>query len=108
MYIARWTVTLLNGRLDSYLSLLRKWQIEVGMRAGWKPESVRVVTGCLGASESEVQYEVQIDDLNDLQLAWADIARNPAQPEYLNAFAAHISPGSNRWDVFQKRPISVD
>lgn len=108
MYIARWTVTVLEGQLDAYIALLKKWQIDVGMRAGWKPESVRVVSGCLGVAQNEVQYEVQLDELNDLQLAWNDIARNSSQKEYLTAFAPLIAAGSSRWDVFQKRSISVD
>ena len=108
MYIARWTVTVVEGQLDAYLALLKKWQLDVGLRAGWKPDSVRVVSGCLGGAQNEVQYEVHIDELNDLQLAWNDIARNPSQKEYLAAFAPMISPGTNRWDVFMKQSVSAD
>ncbi len=108
MYIARWTVTVQNGQLDAYLALLRRWQVDVGMRAGWRAENVRLATGALGPSANVVQYDIPIDELNDLQLAWNDIAKNSAQAEYAKGFDALVVPGSTRWEVLQRRELRFD
>jgi hypothetical protein len=102
MFVARWQFTGQFGRVDDVLSLLRKWEIDVGERAGWKSGSIRVVVGLVGATNSAVEFEVHVDSLADLEAAWNDMDRNPNHHEYMKQLGQVIVAGSNHWTVHRE------
>jgi hypothetical protein len=79
--------------------MLKKWEIDVGERIGWKVSSVRVLTGVIGASQSDIEYEIHFDSLNDLESAWNDLAKSPHHREYMKQLDSVLAPGQNRWTV---------
>ena len=105
MFVARWHFTAQFGKVDDVLSLLRKWEIDVGERVGWKTSSVRVLTGVVGASNSAVEFEVHLDSLSDLEAAWHDMERNPHHHEYMKQLGTVVAAGTNVWTVLRVRDI---
>jgi hypothetical protein len=102
MFIARWQFTGNSGKLDDCISLLRKWEIDVGERIGWKTSSVRVVTGFIGGSETDVEFEAHFENLTDLEGAFSDMERNPHHREYMKQLAGLTAPGSSRWTLHRQ------
>lgn len=100
MYIARWQFTTRFGKTDDCLAILRKWEMDVGQRVGWRPGSVRILTGFIGASQSDLEFESHFDSLNDFESAWGDMERVPYHREYLKQLEPFIVPGSNRWNIY--------
>lgn len=99
MFVARWHLTARFGHKDETLKLLQRWEIDVAHRIGWRPGSLRIVTGSIGAGDTEIEMEVKIDSLTDLEAAWADMARVPYQAEYQQKLSELVVSGSSRWTV---------
>ena len=104
MYIARWLLTTHNGHKDAAIELLRKWETDVGERIGWRVGSVRVTSGSIGVSRSQLEFEVRVDSLSDLEGAWADMAKNPYHQQYSKELDAHIT--SSTWNVLEVVELS--
>ena len=101
MFIARWQLTTRFGKTDECVAILRNWERDVGQRVGWKPGSVRLYTGHIGAPQTAVEFEVRFDDLNDLQSAWNDLERTPAHKDYLKQLEPLVVDGKSGWTVFR-------
>ena len=108
MFIARWHLTANFGKVDDCLTLLKRWEVDVGERIGWRVGSVRVLSGVIGASQSEVEYEISFDSLTDLESAWNDLAKSPHHKEYMKQLATVIAPGSDRWAIYRKVDVLPD
>jgi hypothetical protein len=105
MFIARWELTCRFGKVDDCVSILRRWEMDVGDRVGWKASNVRVISGYIGANDSVVELETRVENLTDLEGAWADIERNPHHREYMKQLEAVIVPGSSSWKVLREIPL---
>jgi hypothetical protein len=99
MYVARWRFTARFGHKDECLALLRKWEIDVAHRIGWRAGSLRILAGGVGVPETEIELEVKLDSLSDLEASWADMARVPYQAEYQKQLESLIVAGTDRWTI---------
>jgi hypothetical protein len=102
MFIARWHLTAGFSKVEDCLSILKKWEIDVGERIGWRLNNVRILTGVLGAPQSDIEYEVTFDSLSDLESAWNDLEKSPHHREYMKQLDTVLAPGGNRWSVHRR------
>ena len=105
MLVARWQFSAHLGKVDDVLSLLRKWEIDVGERVGWKSNNVRVTVGMVGAGNSAIEFEVRVDSLSDLEATWADMDRSPHHHEYIKQLGHVVVSGTNHWTI--QREVSL-
>src|SRR5262245_2675486 len=103
MFVARWQLTSRFGKQEDVVSLLRKWEMDVGQRAGWKTSSIRILTGFIGGSDSEVELEARFDNLTDLEGAWGDMGRNPHHKEYLKQMESVVV--SSSWKIYRENAV---
>lgn len=101
MYIARWHMTVNSGHKNAAVDLLRKWERDVGQRIGWRTAGIRALSGLIGVSDSQIEFEVRVDSLNDLEAAWGDMRKNPYHEQYLKDLDSHITSGSSVWSVLE-------
>lgn len=101
MYIARWGMTVNSGHRNTVIELLRKWEIDVGQRVGWRAAAIRVSFGVFGISDAQIEFEVRVDSLSDLEGAWSDMRKNPHHAEYLKQLDQHIIGGTSVWSVLE-------
>ena len=73
MMIARWHIDARFGHKPAVIESLKKWCDEIGTQIGWSSDRTRIATGAVGALESTVELEVQIEDLADLNASWAKL-----------------------------------
>lgn len=99
MYVARWNLTSKFGKADETIALLRRWEVDVGQRIGWRPGSVRIVSGFLGAPLSSVELEVRCDGLDEFEAAWRDMHRNPTHKEYVRMLESLVAAGTEGWTI---------
>lgn len=102
MLIARWQVRAAFGRTEEVVALLRKWEVDVGQRIGWRTGSVRIAHGSIGLAANEIELEVRIDNLTDLESAWNDMDKVPYHAEYLKQLAPLLEAGSKGWTVLKE------
>jgi hypothetical protein len=105
MFIARWQFTAHSGKLDQCLSLLRQWEIDVGTNIGWRPGSIRIVTGFIGAAEGEVEFETHFDELDDLQSAWKSMAKHEGHKAFTKKLEPLMISGTSRWNIYRKAEL---
>jgi hypothetical protein len=108
MYIARWQFTARFGQKEACVALLRKWEIDVAHRIGWRHGSLRLLAGGVGVAETAIELEVKIDSLSDLEAAWADMERVPYQAEYLKQLDGLVVAGTNKWTVHKLEPLATE
>ncbi len=103
MFVARWQLTAKFGKVEDTIAILRRWEIDVGERVGWKPSSVRILAGFIGSSSNEIDFEARAENLTDLEAALNDMERNPHHREYLKQLERCLS--SSRWVVYRNVDI---
>lgn len=100
MMIARWHIDARFGHKQTVVDSLKKWGADIGSQIGWTADKVRIVTGSIGAPESTVEIEVQIDDLAELNAAWAKLGTIKAQA-WSKKIEHHVVSGTPHWQVFR-------
>lgn len=101
MFIARWSVDLKFGHKDEALALMKKWETEVGAKSGFDPAKRRLLTGSIGALESRLESEMEVESLAALEKGFAEMAKHPYQKQFGKDLEAHIVSGTNRWEIFR-------
>ena len=101
MMIARWHIQARFGHKQKAIELLKKWDREIGPKAGIAAGSQRIVAGSVGAKEAEIQAEMQIRDLAELEDIFARIAGVPEHEPWGAAMEPLVVSGSSYWEVFR-------
>ncbi len=104
MYVARWQFTARFGHKEECLRVLRKWNVDVAQRVGWR--SLRATSGSIGGPDAQIELEVQLDNIEDLEAAWRDMAAVPYHAEYQRQLAELIVSGSDRWTIHRLVDLS--
>lgn len=102
MFIARWEFTCRFGKVDDCVSIMRRWEMDVGDRIGWKANNVRVIAGFIGENDAKVEFEARAENLTDLEGVLADMDRNPHHREYMKQLEHVVVPGTSCWKVFRE------
>jgi hypothetical protein len=101
MMIARWEITARFGKKEEALSIMRRWYEEVAPQVGWTAENMRILTGSVGAPESAIVTETQVEDLAALNRAWDKLATIGAHAHWSKELEPHIVSGTNRWTIYR-------
>jgi hypothetical protein len=101
VFIARWHFNARFGHTQQCVNILQKWEIDVGQRVGWKSGAIRVMSGLLGVSDTEIEFEVRVDSLTDLESAWGDIDKVPYHKQYMKELEGLVSGSVSRWTVYR-------
>ena len=101
MHVVRWQFQVRFGHLNEVLGILRKWEVDVGQRVGWRATSIRVMQGLLGPSQSQIELETKIDSLGDLESSFGDMAKSPHHTEAMKSLEKYIVSGSDSWTVYK-------
>ena len=99
--VARWQVEARFGHKDEALALMKKWVKQIGVKLGYTAGSVRILTGSVGALESTIETEIYIENLQELDQAWAKLAKMKAHKTWGKQFEKHIVSGTARWQIFR-------
>ncbi len=101
MMIARWRIEARFGHKQTVIDSLKRWNEEVGAQIGWTPEKLRILTGSVGALESTIESEVQIEDLAELSASWEKLGTIEAHKEWSKEIEPHVVSGTPHWQVFR-------
>lgn len=105
MFIARWQLSTRFGKTEEALAVLRKWEIDVGARIGWRPGSIRVVSGVVGAAQTDIELETRVDTLADLESAWRDMEHVEPHKEHLKKLEPLLVSGGSRWVILREEEL---
>jgi hypothetical protein len=100
-YIARWQVDARFGHKQSLIDKLAEWTRDIAPRAGFPAGRSRMLTGSIGALEATVEHEWEIQDLAELERAWAAMARMPEHATWGAELEQHVVSGTSRWTILR-------
>ncbi len=101
MMIARWRIEARFGHKQTVIDSLKRWNEEVGAKIGWTPEKLRILTGSVGALESTIESEVQVEDLAELSASWEKLGTIEAHKEWSKEIEPYVVSGTSYWQVFR-------
>lgn len=101
MFIARWIVDVKFGHKDEFFALHKKWEEEVGSKLGAEKKTQRVLTGSIGAAESRIETDTEVESLAELEQFFSRLMEIPAHKEWGKQLEPLIVSGSNRWEIFR-------
>lgn len=99
MLIARWYIDVRFGHKQEVINLMTGWLETVGIPAGLKKETARLLNGAIGASEATIESEFVVNSLAELEAVWKKMVDNPAHQEMARRLEPLIVSGSNRWEI---------
>ncbi len=101
MYIVRWQFQARFGHVKEVLGIMRKWEVDVGQRVGWRAANLRVLQGMLGSSRSTIEFETRCESLGDFEASFADMEKNLNHGEAMRALEKYVESGHDNWTVYQ-------
>ncbi len=101
MMIARWQIEARFGHKQTELDMFKRWNEEIGAQIGWTGDKVRVLTGSVGALESTIQSEVEVEDLAELGAAWEKLGAIEAHQQWSKDIEPYIVSGTPHWQIFR-------
>ncbi len=101
MMIARWHIDARFGHKQAVLDAVKAWGRDIGSQIGWTPDKVRITTGSVGALESTVEIEVQVEDLTELDQAWKKLGSIEAHRQWSKDLEPNIVSATPRWEIYR-------
>lgn len=101
MMIARWQIEARFGHKQTVIDLFKRWDAEIGSQIGWTADKTRLLTGSIGALESTLQSEVQIQDLAELGNSWDKLGSIEAHRQWSKDIEPYIVSGTPHWQIFR-------
>src|SRR6266481_8288460 len=78
MFVARWQIDARFGHKQTVIDLLRKWEREVGTKAGTDKMAFKILTGSIGAREATVEANHAVESIAQLEQFFTAIGNNDA------------------------------
>ncbi len=101
MMIARWQIEARFGHKQTVMDSLKKWSEEILPQIGLSPDKTRMVTGSIGALESTLEFEWQIEGLAELAAAWEKLGTIDAHKKWSKDLEPYIVSGTPHWKIFR-------
>ncbi len=101
MIIARWQIDARFGHKPQVMDSIKKWHHEIGNQIGWSMDKVRIMTGSVGARESTIAMEIELDSMTELDNAWNKLSKMDAHKQWSKELEPNIVSGSHRWEVYR-------
>lgn len=101
MMIARWQFEAKFGYKQDAINLITKWYNEIGSQIGWPLDKVRIITGSVGASESIVECEIEIEEMKSIDESWIKLATIEKHKTWGKQFEKYIVSGSTKWQFYR-------
>jgi hypothetical protein len=95
--IAQFSFDVPFGKKAEIMALTAKWQT-LAQELGF-PKGQRLV-GSIGVPESRFVEQYRFESLAALEAVWAKL-NHPRMPEFQNAMAPLVVPGSHRWEIYR-------
>ncbi len=101
MLVARWQIDARFGYKQSVIDLLRKWEREVGSKAGTGKFDMKLLTGTVGAREATVETDHTVENLAQLESFFEAIGKMDAHKQWGKDLEPYVVSGSSQWNIYR-------
>jgi hypothetical protein len=101
MFVARWQIDARFGHKQTVIDLLRRWEHEVGAKAGTDKMDFKILTGSIGAREATVEANHSVETLAQLEQFFTAISNNAAHRQWGRDLEPYVVSGSAFWSIYR-------
>jgi hypothetical protein len=101
MFVARWQIDARFGHKQAVIDLLRRWDSEIGSKAGTDKMDFKILTGSIGAREATVEGNHTIETLAQLEAFFETINKNDAHKQWGKELEPNVVSGSSAWNIYR-------
>jgi hypothetical protein len=101
MFVARWQIDARFGHKQTVVDLVRKWEREVGAKAGTDKMDFKILTGSIGAREATVEVDHTLESIAQLEQFFAAIGKSPAHSQWGKDLEPYVVSGSAVWNIYR-------
>ncbi|MCA0043737.1 hypothetical protein [Celeribacter litoreus] len=101
MMVAHWHIQAKFGYKQTVIDLLKEWMAEIGPQTGLDVSKERILTGSVGACESEIVSEIHVANLTELDGMFAKLAGIKMHADWGRKMSDHVVSGTNYWHVYR-------
>jgi hypothetical protein len=97
--IARWQIDARFGHKQKVIDALAQWARDIAPLAGLR--NGRLLTGSIGALEATVEHNWEVEDLAELERAWAKLGAIEAHQQWSKDLEPNVVSGTSRWTIYR-------
>jgi hypothetical protein len=101
MFIARWQIDARFGHKQTVIDLIRKWEREIGSKAGTDKMDFKILTGSIGAREATVEVDHTIESLAALERFFEAIGKIDAHKQWSKDLEPYVVSGTALWNIYR-------
>ena len=101
MFVARWQIDARFGHKQTVIDLLRRWEREVGAKAGTDKMDFKILTGSIGTREATVEANHSVESLAQLEQFFGAIGNNDAHRQWGRDLEPYVVSGSAFWNIYR-------
>jgi len=101
MFVARWQIDARFGHKQAVIDSLRKWEREVGSKAGTGTMDFKVLTGSIGAREATVEANHTVENIAQLEKFFETIGKIDAHRQWGKDLEPNVVSGSALWTIYR-------
>ena len=99
MFVARWQIDARFGHKQQVIDSIVQWAREIAPQVGLLKG--RMLSGSIGALEATVEHNWEVEDLAELDRAWAKLGKIEAHKQWSKDLEPHVVSGTARWSIFR-------
>jgi hypothetical protein len=99
MLIARWQIDARFGHKQKVIDSIVQWTGEIAPQVGLTKG--RMLSGSIGALEATVEHNWEVENLGELERAWAKLATIEAHRKWSKDLEPYVVSGTARWSIYR-------
>jgi hypothetical protein len=99
MLIARWQIDARFGYKQKVIDALTAWSRDIAPQVGLR--NGRILSGSIGILEATVEHNWEVEDLSELERAWAKLMTIEAHKQWSKDLEPNVVSGTARWSILR-------
>ena len=101
MLIARWQIDARFGQKQTVIDMFRRWERDIGSKAGTDKMDFKILTGSIGAREATVEANHTVENLAQLERFFETIGKSDAHKQWGKDLEPYVVSGSSVWSIYR-------
>jgi hypothetical protein len=101
MFRARWQIDARFGQKQTVIDMVRRWEREIGSKAGTDKMGFEILSGSIGAREATVEENHTVENLAQLERFFEAIGKDDAHKQWGKDLEPYVVSGSSRWSIYR-------
>jgi len=101
MLVARWQIDARFGHKQNVIDLTRKWEREIGSKAGTDKMDFKILTGSVGAREATIEINHTVESLAQLERFFEALGKIDAHKQWGKELEPYVVSGSSLWNIYR-------